>query len=148
MGDGLTEKDVNALLNMLSNPAVARHFADPGSESKAAGMKTTHRCACDKVVPVGELEILKTPYITGLDIVCKSCPRRRDYAKSVKFVCVVCHETVMFHEPFRSPTGFVYHPGYTYHLDCCPNCVAQTSKAGDTIQSKIFEEQAFVKRKS
>jgi hypothetical protein len=114
---------------------------------KPAPIVELPKCACcKKTIQLNDIRVIQSPVAGSVtDNVCKSCA---DTLKDLcPIVCVGCKLVVAKLDPGTNKNGFSLVPGRSYHIRDCPVC-NKNKYEGKVIESKLVEEEIYLKRKT
>lgn len=131
---GWTEERINKAIQALAElPPL------PKQEVKILPPEET--CACGKVVPVSQLEMLDTGVFRTIGDVCKGCKHGHDLDKTTaKIVCARCKRVIVRVTPSRDKTGFEFKAGKSYHLSECKLCTPEIERC-PIIEKVIWDRK-------
>jgi hypothetical protein len=106
----------------------------------------TIHCACGKkFIPMTDVRYFDTRHIKGVaDTVCKEC--WPDVKGLVPIVCVKCKAVVSRVQPHRTPSGFAFLKGESYHTDVCPNCRPNV-KVSVLLEKYFYDKERGIPQK-
>lgn len=96
---------------------------------------STIRCACNRVVSCGAVQIINTGQMDAVEPVCQPCIR--DFAGQARLVCVRCKSVIGWLPPQVDPHGFRIEADKCYHVRACAVCKKDLQKA-DIIEMMLY----------
>lgn len=96
------------------------------------------RCVmCNILLPLKNMPVYNSGIVMVQEPLCKECAKTlKDQSK---IACVTCREVVLWVDPHKEKTGFIFQPRKIYHIKSCPTC-------SDVTQSRVLEKVVYYEK--